>query len=648
MNVFYMDLFSIALFAFSIVLLAVYCFACLSLGTWLIGLAGGKGEEFRRTHSPAARVFSAFLFGSGVLANVWLLLGLLPGGWFRGPVVGGVAAVCLLAGWRKAWRAAVELHRQFHQACRRLIIDAPWPWKVIGLASLVLVVIYFLTSALPPKGDAAAFYMSLPKIIAHVHQLVLMPGGYESFMQFGQHGEMHFAALISLGSGQAATMFVFAMAVASAGMLLEIGRLAGLGSRGRWIVMVMVFTSTAFVCVIPGGKVDLFGTAMALGALYWVAALGRERASLCLMLAGVLTGFGVVAKISLLVPVVPMVGVLALWRMSGVGRRHVVASLGVCCVALVVWAGIACVPHLIKNGVLYGDPLVPFSLLLSGKECPLLNQQLLSDAFVERLRYMYPVAPFLGQFPGMFGSISALVLAFFPLALFLPRPRRFSRSLLVQLTAVAVLGVVCWAVLQTANFSLRYFLPPLMLLMLLPARAAEVVSRSAVGRRVLAVGVIICLCMGLAERFNRTKGHPGKAVKYVLGISTAAEVAGGEARSAEAINAHGAQGRRVFLATCYSYFLQPGLLATASGQEDYDAIKSLPAGPERWEEFYRRGFRYIMAGPSRATIAKDAKSGDFYGLDLSQLPRRLTVTPIYLERDKAGEIRYAAFVIQEN
>ena len=633
----------------SIALLLVYCFSALSLGALLLRVVAGR-RGLGEGHTPAARAGTAFLLGSGVLANVWLLISLIPGGWFTPLAVGGVVAACLIGGVRSGGRELVGFIGQFGAAVRRLLRGKSWAWKIIGLGTLVLVLLYGLTSALPPKGDAAAFYMALPKLTAHLHRLIPLPT-YETFTQIGLHGEMHFAALMALGSDQAATMFVFATCLAMVVMLLETARRAGLGAKGRWVVLVMVFTSTAVTRVIPGGKVDLFGSAMALAALYWVLEAGGLRRKLPLALAGVFAGLAVVGKLSLAVTVVPMVGALALWRVGFAprgDRRGVLGGMVLCCLLLVGFGALAVLPSVLKNGLLFGEPLAPF---VTKAQSFLQQADLWRGAEATRhLLSIYPMALFLGQFQGMYGVMSVLIPAFFPLLLLRGRVS-WVRSTLVQLTAVSVAGVALWAVFQPGVFALRYFLPPLLLLTLPAARGAEYAF--AAGRsRSLRIGVLICLVMAMAATFNRPKGHVGDAMKYVLGRATQADVGDFPARMGETVNSHATAGQRVFLGTPFCYFLRADLLASAGGQDDFAALRALKTDEQRWEYLYREGFRYVMVSPQGGSISPDGANCVIHRggatLDSTRLPAWLEITPIFREGPKhhSSPILYAVYVLK--
>ena len=62
--------------------------------------------------------------------------------------------------------------------------------------------------------------------------------------------------------------------------------------------------------------------------------------------------------------------------------------------------------------------------------------------------------------------------------LLLPRPRSWSASPMVQLTVTAWVGVAIWAAGWASVPALRYFFPPLLLTLLLPARAVEALCES--------------------------------------------------------------------------------------------------------------------------------------------------------------------------
>ncbi|MBN1554685.1 MAG: hypothetical protein JXA11_08065 [Phycisphaerae bacterium] len=630
----------------TLLLLVVYSFACLSLGLVLLRCFVGR-EMLQSLPVPSARVMSGFLLGGGVLANVWLLVSLLPGKWFRLPVVGSLLLVSAVVGAVPAARALGSVVRQFILSFKA-ICRSHWFWAALAAAALAFPVLYALAAALPPRSDAAAWYFALPKLLAHEGSLRPLPG-YEFFSQIGLHGELHAAALMLLGDPRAATMFAGFLGVAAVMLLIEIARQAGVGRHGRWTLFLLAYTSTAFIFLTFAGRLDLFGIAMSLAAVYW--ALRTNPRPGVLILVGVLGCFGVVAKATYALTTVPMLAILLLWRTwlrADKGHRlfAVLRVWGWCLLGAVI----AVIPHAVKNIVLYGPEyiLAPFFVPATGHDWS--GSRILTDAQAARVLWTYPVSIFLGQFPGMFGSINAAVLALWPLTLLLPRPKRFLDSTLVQLTLVGFLGVTIFILLQTWNFSLRYFMPALLLLLLAPAAAVDFVWNSSRIRVALKIGVAVVLVMAAAERFNRTKGHPGDGLKYILGQVNALEVSESSARMCQAVNDRARPGDRVFLATKYPYFLKPELIASAAGSDERRAVERQPTPADRWRKCYTDGFRFLCIGYQGGKL--DAKRRQFkiykgYGwLCSKDLPDELELICRYWGPEQPRPNDYAVFELR--
>ena len=208
----------------------------------------------------------------------------------------------------------------------------------------------------------------------------------------------------------------------------------------------------------------------------------------------------------------------------------------------------------------------------------------------------------------------------------------------MQLTVVSVVALALWAVLRPGVFALRYFLPSLLVAMLLSARAAERSCRS----RWLQPAVVVCLLMAMAATYNRpSKAHPGRAVGYILGRKSLGDVGDLNTRQALAINAHAREGERVLAGTKYRLFLRADLLAGSSGRADEDELLALPTPQQRWEHAWRQGFRYLMLSPEAG--CEVSPDGEKFALSLDRvrftsetLPADFEVERIFLERRKGG------------
>lgn len=476
--------------AIAIGLWAVYVIACLCLGSLLIRLLAVKSDHLENT-SALAVLATAFLLGQGVLANVWLLLA-LPG-WFSPQIVAGLLTLCVLCGVGFAWPTVVHFARQLWSRLSSLRTE-PLPWRILAFLILLLLLLEGVGSLiLPPRGDAVAFYMALPKVMAASHRLVPLPG-YEASSQIGLQGEMHFAALMSLGSPQAAKLFVWPTSLAIAMMLLAIGAKVGLGLRGKWIALAALFSSTAFTYLITDGKVDLFATAMGMAAFYWALQTGERKGALALRLTGLFTGLAVIAKFSYLAPLLPGILLLVVWQRAISSEERSVGasliSLAMATLSLGFWMVLPVIPHLLKNGVLFGEPLAPF--LSSGGQS-WLSQTWYTPEITGYIVLTYPLALVFGRYPMQYGNLSPLILAFAPLAFLLPRPRSIAGSRLVQITLAAAMGVVIWVILCPSILAPRYILSPLLMFIPLAARSAEYVTQLETKPRWLSAGILICL-----------------------------------------------------------------------------------------------------------------------------------------------------------
>jgi hypothetical protein len=613
--------------AIAIGLWAFYVIACLCLGSLLTRLLAVKSDRLANT-SALAVLATAFLLGQGVLANVWLLLA-LPG-WFSPQIVAGLLAFCVLGGVAFAWPTVLRCVCQLRSGLSSLRTE-PLPWRILAFLTLLLLLLEGGGSLLrPPRGDAVAFYMALPKVMAASHRLVPLPG-YEASTQIGLQGEMQFAALMSLGSAQAAKLFVWPTSLAVAVMLLAIGSKVGLGSRGKWIALVVLITSTAFTNVTTDGKVDLFAAAMGMAAFYWALQTGGRQSALALRLTGLFTGLAVIAKFSYLAPLLPGILLLVVWQhilpseeRSGSDSS---ISLARATVSLGIWMVLPAIPHLLKNGILFGEPLAPF--VSSGGQS-WLPQTWYTPEFTRHIVLTYPLALVFGRYPMQHGNLSPLILAFAPLAFLLPRPRSIAGSRLVQITLAAVLGVIIFVIFRPAVLAPRFILAPLLMFIPFVARSAEYVAEMETKPRWLTAGILICLFITLPTTSLQLRRLPLDALEYVAGPVSDCDLAGPICRASGIVNQQGALGDRVYLGTFYRYWLRPDLLQCINGTGD-GGISSLQTPEARWTALYERGFRYLIM--DETTHASTAAA-----LDEAKTPAWLELIPLFHE-DKHTVLR---------
>ncbi len=455
----------------------------LVLGSWQASSASTLDARSGEGISSAAWAGSAFLLGQGVLSQIWLLLALF--GWLTPEIVCGVLVLAALSGLRWAIAPAQALTMTLALELQRLRQE-PWSWRVLAgccLAVVILSGVEGLLIPVPAGKDAGASYMPLAKLTAATHQLMPLPGGSGSsggIAQLGLVGEMHWAALMSLRMGDACKAFSWPTGLAGTVMLLALGGAAGIGRRGQWILVAMVWTSSTVLVHVWDGKVDLFGAALGVAAYYWViratsvhgvGASGADAwpsaGELCMV--GLFASLAVLAKLTLMVAVVPGLILLFAWRTlirpqrsseiegTSAGERagvlHVPIWFVLRSVLILAASGLVILwPQLLKNAMLFGEPLAPIYYV----HPPLISDldgTALTMADAHYIFSIYPLALVFGRFTNMGWTLSPLVLVLLPLAAFLPRAQSLARSSLLQLTVTGVVGIVAWHLFRPATFA---------------------------------------------------------------------------------------------------------------------------------------------------------------------------------------------------
>jgi hypothetical protein len=541
---------------------------------------------------------TAFILGEGILAGLWLFLAL--GGLFSFRVVAPLSFIFAFSGFYIGRRILLDFKRQAVSIWYNLRSDT-WGWQFIAGLTIFLCLMWFTSLGRPLNGDGPAFYFAFAKIVASSHHLIHLPG-YEGLTNIGLLGELHFAALMLLRSPEAAKLFSWPTIIAAGIMLASLGRVAGMGRRGQWLTLSILFSSSAVVWLSGDGKVDLFGAALGLAAYYWAVQIRFNRTNFTLFLTGLFSGFAFVAKLSYIPVMVPGIALLVLWGYAKdfKGKGDWLPFLkSFISGSLVILAGLlmALAPHLIKNGLFFHNPISPFGSGGMGW----LDQRWFGEEITRRIVLTYPFALTYGSYWAQYGNLSPLILAFLPLAFFLPRPRSFLSSPLAVITLVALAGLVVWMIYRPSVFSPRYILSTLLLIILLPARAAEHASFADFQPRILTVGVMVSTCVilvafGLAfldiDPYRATF-FPRNTFLYLGGTIGECDRDGVYCPAMNTINKVAQPGERVFLASYQHYWFRGDLLQCLSNEDDAGVLYNL-SGDALWLELYKRGFTFLF------------------------------------------------------
>lgn len=590
------------------VIIGIYTLTCISFGGLILRLLQGKDPR-EVSLSPWAMLLTAFLLGQGILANLWVLVALA--GWFSPAVVVIVMAVCFLAGIPFVLGYLRPLLRQTENIARDLILDS-WEWKIVAflIGYLTLGGITCLGAGL--QGDAVNFYMSLPKVIAASHRLSLLPGK-SIYYPLGLQGEMHYAALMSLGLADAVRLFTWITALAGALLLCALGSHVGVGRRGQWLILGMVFTSTAVLWVTQG-KTDLFSMSLGIATYYWAIQKGKLQLRLC----GLFAGLTLIAKTSYLLTLLPGLLILEIWQHRNMldikaSRSAIMMGMQALAKSLFIigfWMIIALIPHLIKNGVLLGNPL---SFIYNSN--PKGWHVEMTGYYSPRLYLTYLVEVTFGDYRyyDQLGNISPWVLAFLPLTVLLPRPKTWHESQLLVLTLSAAIGTLLYVIIFPGYIMPRYILATLFLIGLPAIRAIEHAFKIDRPPHLLTIGGMVSIVIilistalnttasGTAAGYRLPSFYPQRTWKYLTKGLDACELGGAHCQVFTVLNQQAKAGSRVLMDTDVTYWLRPDLQQCASDKPLTAYITQDSTGKVQmlWNAIFEEGFSYLIIDKNR-------------------------------------------------
>lgn len=581
----------------SLLIVLIYSGAAIGAGNALMRILARFVSQKASANFVFQPISVQFALGSALLASIWQVIAL--GGFLRPGLTWLVLLLCLAFYVPGLPTASKHIFRR-----QEFWRDANTNWILGALTLCVLgVSVWFgiLAFVRPPFGDADAFYFVYPKIIAATGELALMPGNYRDFSSNGLSGELHFSALMAIGTPEGAKLFAWVTGMGLLFQLRNITKVVGGGTFAQVAASAMLVTSTTFSDYLSDGKVDLFAACTAMAATLCLLNIRESKpAYINIILAGFLTGISIAAKFSYIVAFLPAV-LLLLWfhvtkgsgTESNSSQETIFKKLALFCFA----AFIGLLPHLLKNYYLFGQPLAPFV----GMTQNWADQNWFSVSDTAWIVATYPFALVFGQYPMQGGNISIIWLAALPLILLMRRPRGLHEILqnpLGPLSASACVGLLCWLLVKPSVFAPRYLLATLVMLMPLPAIAAERVLRYESRPRAVLYGFVLLVGITLIAQPTIPPAGvwsllPGKVFNHIKNERPACGLAISSYCSGFALlNATARKGERTFVAGYYTYFLRTDQLQCINQENDF-ALLNRTTPSEIWTALFDNGFTHI-------------------------------------------------------
>lgn len=549
--------------------------------------------------SPFEDLNLSFLLGLALLSAVITLLGLL--GMLGRYVLVSLLLVSAVALAIRIWLGKAKLPAMLLSIKSNLVWIQPTAWTLFSLALVAIIAVYGLFSLVQPvSGDAEAYYMTLPKVMAYSQRLVPLRN-YYSFSMITWFGELHFAALHSISGVMSAKFLVWFLYLSIAAAIHSLSVRMGHGLRSQITAQALLFTSSTVTFYIAGGKVDLFAAAFGLAAFVVVLEQGKPWLVRDCFLAGLLIGFSTVSKMTYaavmylsLLPVFAIPLLLERRRISFDDMKTLIIRG----VTIAAFSSIAFVPHLVKNLVLFGEPFAPFAYLQARPEGGFsLQQPWFSPEATRYIVMTYPLQLFFGRFPLQEGTLSPLVLALLPIGLLRLRKNREKMALSLTMLTTSVLSMVVWVVIRPSWLAPRYILAPLLLIVPIAGGCLEP-AFSGAWRKGGAAFILAFLCAGLAvssveTRFLANMRRTASALVRGKPMTSYFE------KGISFLNQTVPEGARVFVDGWYTYYMRPDILACMS--EERQRIMQIPTHADLLLYLRQGDFRYIYVEKSSAS-----------------------------------------------
>ena len=623
----------------TLAVVAAYSLACILIG--MVGIWVLRRGSGRVSGSMSFDLGTALALGQGFWAVVWMLLGLV--GWFDKRLIVAVLLASAAAGaLLLVRRAATETDylrplREFWKPVHAL----QRPFIPVAIVLMVLVgAVGIFNAVLPPRfgvGDGFFYYMVLPKIMAASQRIMPVPGYESSHSVLGYQGEMHYAALMGLSGENAALLFVWVTMLGVFALVLRLCDDVGLEPAGKLTAIVALFSSTAFNFFLSDGKVDTFALILGVAEFVWALRVS-DWPVLAPRLAGLLTGFAIVAKLafvlSVAVPAISILIIVALQEKDAGDGTSSSSQLPNRLAAILAQFALFCtlpiLTHVYKNAVLFREPFAPLVFLNQ----PLSISSNYSWNGPDTARHILRTLPYaLVYGKHSIGHLSPLFLAALPIVMLVPKSTWRTHRKAVMLALIGTGALLIGACAEASFFTVRFLLPAAVLVLpllgLLFQTAIEVWSAHLISQ--LAIAVALCTVM----LGHSQVGHDWhRMLRYrfqgagLCAFDSILWFPNSMCATLVSVNDIASPGDRI-LHHGYSYWLRPDLIQCMPTRDEWNWISAASSANDEWARIHSLGFRYMVTKrelkpiPDWLSVSLVHKESDVHVYEMKSLdPKR--------------------------
>ncbi|MBI1795139.1 MAG: hypothetical protein HYR70_13260 [Chloroflexi bacterium] len=569
----------------------LFSLSYISLGLFLFDLLGGWPAGASRTlPGYLALIGTAFLLGQMAISSIFILLG----GLYQltaGEVIVTILLMTLV-GAKSCIRLFGNIKRnQLANPASETLDNFD---KTLLSFSAIAVALGLLYSSARLSYDSVAVYFSNARLTALTNHIQFFPN--DAFITSSFHAGIQYAAIIQVFGDQAARMYSWVGGIVLLIFMIALGETLGLSRRSRIALLAMLVTSTAFFDLLGDGKIDLWTSAPALAAAYWMVVdsqlPGRRGPP---FLVGLLVGFAIISR-PFNAPLLFVFMTLFYLLEAFVHKNEAEWHLGLLIKKMLeIGAGVLILAsfHLIADWIILGDLLATFANASKMTSTSIWQWSFdPRDIWVFRLLYPF-VVTFINS-PQSLGNISPLFLALLPL-FFLREVRlqvKISRELTCLLFA-ALATLILWIGLYFAVEEIRYVLF-LWIVIFMPVASLTDISLHATGgifpkliKSILSILLIfvsvraIFISLATYSPIDKNGNPQCYDIPFCDFLRPVNEIA--------------PLGSRVLALNAYRYYLRSDLFVCSSRAGEYEVLRdvSKKSAEAFWLEVYRQGYQYV-------------------------------------------------------
>lgn len=456
---------------------------------------------------------------------------------------------------------------------------------------IVFIVIFIVLSMVafvsPLESDGVAYYLPIAKLWAD-SGLIQLLRGYDDFSAVGAFAEIQMATVFLLDGQFLARGFSALLPLLICIELFKFSQKLNLSLQAYLMQVLALYTSICVVLIMYSGKIDLFSAWLGLLAIYCLFYDTR------VFKAGLFLGAACLAKLTLLVPLFFVTLVALVYRTTQSHflkinwRQFFILGLKLLGPFLFVifW-------QLLKNQIIFENPLAPFFGNRIGEE-----KYWYAPETISRIKMLYPLVWFYGDFWGQLGSFSILVLMFLPLAW----PGYIAGRALNHPSIVVVpywismflIGMLFWFLIRPSFVAPRYIMGFFLITFPLMGVGYDwFINKNSKLKNGIVRTIIVLFSIHSIMMYLRLPISPLRAYGAMQTPLSKCKLDGPDCVAMELLNETAEPGSRTLQLMYESYWLRPDLIQTLMGFRELDGIENLQP-EEKWKKIIARKFNYVI------------------------------------------------------